>query len=86
MGRRKANSINGIDCDKYAEQYAAQLLRNTTFRVTELHKLCRNKIYNRLTQHEQKEVVDNIRIAAKELLYANGYGREMVDGIFRNNQ
>ena len=42
--------------------------------------------YKILKQHKRREVVDNIRQIAKELLCESGYAGETVDKIFRNNK
>jgi NCAIR mutase (PurE)-related protein len=86
MARRKQNRIHGIDCAYFAGLYVTKLLKNTAFRVNELPQLIADSEYEKLSQYQRQDVRLNIRHAAREMYYAAGYNREVVDRIFNNNQ
>jgi hypothetical protein len=86
MARRKQNRIHGIDCDYYAVMYAEILIRDRHFRADDLPHMLNNEKYKALSQRQKQDVVSGIRYAAKELFFKEGYERELVERIFRENQ
>ena len=61
-------------------------MSNARFHIISLPQLIGDEKYKKLSVPQRKEVMHNIRNAAKDMFYEVGYAWDLVDKIFQNNE